>query len=95
MRPVSNKQEILARMLNNLKAIYKSRADGKSLEWVIRMRLGIPIVPREEVADLGEALALQGRFREGAAEIDAVAMEHPSLAKTLTPAARALRATLN
>jgi regulator of sirC expression with transglutaminase-like and TPR domain len=95
MRPVSNKQEILARMLNNLKAIYKARADGKSLEWVIRMRLGIPIVPREEVAELGEALALQGRFREGAAEIDAVAREHPSLAKTLTPAARALRATLN
>lgn len=95
MRPVSNKQEILARMLNNLKAIYKSRADGKSLEWVARMRLGIPIVPREEVAELGEALALQGRFKEGAAEIDAVAVEYPNLAKTLVPAARALRATLN
>jgi regulator of sirC expression with transglutaminase-like and TPR domain len=95
MRPVSSKQEILARMLNNLKAIYRAHNDGRSLEWVARMRLALPIVPREEVADLGEALALQGRFREGAAEIDAVAQKHPTLAPALVPAARALRASLN
>jgi regulator of sirC expression with transglutaminase-like and TPR domain len=95
MRPVSSKQEILARMLNNLKAIYRARNDGRSLEWVARMRLALPVVPREEVADLGAALALQGRFREGAAEIDAVAKQHPTLAPTLGPAARALRASLN
>lgn len=95
MRPVSTNKEILARMLNNLKAIYKARTDGRSLEWTARLRLALPNVPREEVADLGEALALQGRFREGAAEIDAVAREHPTLAPTLAPAARALRASLN
>ena len=95
MRPVSNKKEILARMLNNLKAIYKARSDGRSLEWVTRLRLALPNVPREEVADLGEALALQGKHREGAAEIDAVARDHPTLAPTLGPAARALRASLN
>ena len=87
MRPVSSKHEVLARMLNNLKSIYKSRNDGRSLEWVIRMRLAIPSVPREEVADLGEALGLQGRFTEGAAEIDAVAQDHPDLA-TIPGAAR-------
>lgn len=95
MRPVSNKQEILARMLNNLKAIYRSRNDGRSLEWVLRLRLAIPIVPREEVADLGEALRLQGRFLEGAQEIEAVIEQHPELAAPLNAAARSLRATLN
>lgn len=95
MRPVSNKLETLARMLNNLKAIYRARGDGRNLEWVLRLRLAIPIVPREEVAGLGEALALQGRFLEGAVEIEAVLAKHPELAPTLTAASRSLRASLN
>lgn len=95
MRPVANKQEILARILNNLKAIYRSRNEGPCLEWVLRLRLAIPLVPREEVAELGEALRLQGRFREGAEEIEAVIEEHPELAVRLNPASRSLRATLN
>lgn len=95
MRPVSSRQEILARMLNNLKAIYKARSDGRSLEWVLRMRLALPIIPREEVSDLGEALALQGRVREGAAEVMAVAEEHPELAEQLKAAAKSLRSSLN
>lgn len=95
MRPVSTKQEILARMLNNLKAIYKARSDGRSLEWVMRMRLALPIIPRDEVTDLGEALAMQGRVSEGAAEVMSVAGEHPELIQQLTAAARALRSSLN
>lgn len=95
MRPVSGNQEILARMLNNLKAIYRARSDGRSLEWVLRMRLAMPKIPREEVADLGHALALQGRVREGAAEMMAVAEEHPELAEQLRTAARSLRSSLN
>jgi regulator of sirC expression with transglutaminase-like and TPR domain len=95
MRPVSNNQEILARMLNNLKAIYKARNDGRSLEWVLRMRLALPIIPRDEVADLGQALALQGRVREGAAEVMAAAEEHPEIADQLRAAARSLRSSLN
>jgi regulator of sirC expression with transglutaminase-like and TPR domain len=95
MRPVSGNREILARMLNNLKAIYKARSDGRSLEWVLRMRLAMPGIPREEVADLGRALALQGRVREGADEVMAVAEEHPELAEQLTAAARSLRSSLN
>lgn len=95
MRPVSGRHEILARMLNNLKAIYKARSDGRSLEWVLRMRLALPIIPREEVAGLGEALAMQGRVREGAEEMMAVAEAHPELAEQLKTAARALRSSLN
>lgn len=95
MRPVATKQEILARMLNNLKAIYRSRNDGGSLEWVLRLRLALPIVPREEVAELGEALRLQGRFAEGAEEIEAVVEQHPELANPLNAVSRSLRATLN
>lgn len=95
MRPVAGKLEILARMLNNLKAIYRARREGRSLEWVLRLRLALPIVPREEVADLGQALALQGRVQEGADEVLAVADAHPELADQLRAAARALRASLN
>lgn len=95
MRPVSGKFEILARMLNNLKAIYRARNDGRSLEWVLRMRLALPNIPRDEVKGLGEALAMQGRVREGAEEVMAVAEEHPELAEQLKAAARALRSSLN
>jgi regulator of sirC expression with transglutaminase-like and TPR domain len=95
MRPVSGRHEILARMLNNLKAIYRARNDGRSLEWVLRMRLALPIIPREEVVNLGEALAMQGRVREGAEELMAVAEDHPELADRLKAAARALRSSLN
>jgi regulator of sirC expression with transglutaminase-like and TPR domain len=95
MRPVSGKHEILARMLNNLKAIYRARSDGRSLEWVLRMRLALPNIPRDEVTVLGEALAMQGRVREGAEEVMAVAEEHPDLAEQLKAAARALRSSLN
>ncbi|HEX2054685.1 MAG TPA: transglutaminase-like domain-containing protein [Actinomycetota bacterium] len=95
MRPVSSKLEILARMLNNLKAIYRARSDGRSLEWVLRMRLAIPIIPRDEVTDLGQALALQGRVHEAAAEVLAMADAHPELADQLRAAARSLRASLN
>lgn len=95
MRPVSSKQEILARMLNNLKAIYRARRNGRSLEWVLRMRLSIPIIPPDEVTGLGEALALQGRVQEASEEVLAVAAEHPELADQLRAAARALRASLN
>lgn len=95
MRPVSTTQEILARMLNNLKSIYRARSDGRSLEWVQRMRLSLPIIPRGEVTELGEALALQGRVREGAEEVLAVAVLHPELADQLRAAARSLRSSLN
>lgn len=95
MLPVVTKHEIVARMLANLKAIYRSRGRSRDLEWVQRMRLALPEVPRAEVVELGEALAMQGRVRDGAREVERAAEEHPELSEALLAAARALRARLN
>lgn len=95
MLPVVGKQQILSRMLNNLKAIFRSRADGSNLEWVVRMRMALPEVGRLEVVDLGRALALQGDYRGGAEEIDRVAAAHPDLSDRLRLSALSLRSSLN
>lgn len=93
--PVATTRQILARMLANLKTIYRARGSGRDLEWVLRMRLALDEVPREEVLELGEALAMQGRASEGAAAIEAFAAAHPHLSPAAEAAARRLRATLN
>lgn len=93
--PQATSREILARMLANLKGIYRARGAGARLEWVQRMRLALPEVPREEVVDLGEALAMQGRPLDGAEAIEAAAHASPALASPLRAAARALRASMN
>lgn len=93
--PVVGKRLILARMLNNLKVIYRARSDGPSLEWVARMRMAIPELGPTEVVDLGHAMAMQGRFKEGAEEIVRAAEEHPSAARQLRLAALSIRASLN
>lgn len=95
MLPVIGKQLILARMLNNLKTVYAARSDGVNMEWAVRMRMAIPRVGPEEVVELGRALALQGRFAEGAEEIGRVAEEHPSLSDQLRLAALGIRSRLN
>lgn len=94
MLPVAGPREILARMLGNLKAIFL-RGDAADLEWVLRMRLALPNVPRAEVVELGEALARQGRLREAAIEVEAHAERHPEMESVFRAAARALRGRLN
>lgn len=95
MLPVVGNQQILARMLNNLKAIYRARSEGTNLEWVARMSMAIPEVGPMEVVELGHALAMQGQFQQGAEQIDRVADAHPTLADQLRLAALAIRARLN
>lgn len=95
MLPVVGNRQILARMLNNLKAIYRARSEGSSLEWVARMSMAIPEAGPMEVVELGQALAMQGQFREGAEQIDRVADAHPSVAQQLHLAALSIRASLN
>lgn len=95
MLPVVGNQQILARILNNLKAIYRARSDGSSLEWVTRMRMSIPEIGPMEVVDLGQALAMQGEFQQGAEQIARVADSHPSVAEQLRMAALAIKARLN
>jgi regulator of sirC expression with transglutaminase-like and TPR domain len=93
--PRVGKLDILDRILANLKVIYRARGSPGDLEWVLRMRLAIPGVQPTEVIQLGEALALQGKFLEGAREIEARARSHPELGQTLLTAAKALRSRVN
>jgi regulator of sirC expression with transglutaminase-like and TPR domain len=90
-----NKTEILARILANLKVLYRVRRSPRDLEWVIRMRLTLPDTPATEVVQLGEAMAMQGRFLEAAREVEARARDEPQLAETLLNAAKALRSRMN
>lgn len=83
--------DILDRMLANLAGVFRRRAASRDLEWVVRMRLALPEAPGAAAVELGEALAMRGRFREAAAEVEARAGgDHRLLA-----AARGLRARLN
>jgi regulator of sirC expression with transglutaminase-like and TPR domain len=95
MLQVARPHDILARMLVNLKSIFSSRGDALDLEWVIRMRLALPGVPRAEAVELGEALARQGRVREAAREVERYAERHPEMESVFRAAARGLRARLN
>jgi regulator of sirC expression with transglutaminase-like and TPR domain len=94
LAPVTRRQ-ILTRMLNNLAQLYRTGGNGQALEWVLRMKLAIPETSPQEVVALGEALALQGKVVEGAAEIEEVAARHPELEAGLAAVARLLRASLN
>lgn len=93
--PVVGPHAILARMLANLRAVYRASGSASDLEWVLRMRLALPQPSTHEVIELGEALAAQGRFLEGANELAARAATAPADAAVLEAAAGALRARLN
>jgi len=95
MLPVVGSHAILARMLANLRAIYRASGSASDLEWVLRMRLALPQPSVAEIIELGEALAAQGRFLEGASELAARAASAPADAAVLQAAAGALRARLN
>jgi regulator of sirC expression with transglutaminase-like and TPR domain len=93
--PIVDVHEILTRMLANLRALYRASGSASDLEWVLRMRLALPEPVLTEAIELGEALAAQGRFHEGAHELDHRATADPSSATVLHAAANALRARLN
>jgi regulator of sirC expression with transglutaminase-like and TPR domain len=89
---------ILARMLENLRVVYRSRNSPRDLEWVLRMRMLLsgPGGDLAELMELAEALGDQGRWVEGAQLLD----EHAHTAtapraERLRTAARMLRANLN
>jgi hypothetical protein len=73
-------------MLENLRAVYRAAARLADLEWVLRMRLELPGAGDAVVAELGEVLAAQGRWLQGAELLQA---------RGLGRAARALRSRLN
>ncbi|MQA16213.1 MAG: hypothetical protein GEV09_19320 [Pseudonocardiaceae bacterium] len=86
---------ILTRILQNLRAVYRSRTQFADLEWVLRMRLALPGVGAAELVELGQAMGRQGRFLDGARFLEARLGERPQDAETLDLAARTLRANLN
>jgi regulator of sirC expression with transglutaminase-like and TPR domain len=63
------KRDILARVLSNLKRVYSGRTQWRNLEWVCRARLAIPGMGVVERAELGRAIAAQGRYREASEEL--------------------------
>jgi regulator of sirC expression with transglutaminase-like and TPR domain len=89
------RRTILARILQNLRAIYRTRVQPADLEWVLRMRLALPGVGVDELLELGRAMAGQGRFLDGARFLESQTSEWPQHAETLSHAAQRLRSQLN
>jgi regulator of sirC expression with transglutaminase-like and TPR domain len=91
---------IVARLLANLKGIYLSRRDRRSLAWVLKLRVEVPGVPLEERRELASALAVDGRFVEAASVLDRLSSladeaGNAELVEEATRGATRLRARLN
>jgi regulator of sirC expression with transglutaminase-like and TPR domain len=89
---------ILARMLENLRVVFRSRSRPRDLEWVLRMRMLLPAADGglTDAMELAEALGDQGRWSEGAELLDErAATATAPRAERLRTAARMLRANLN
>ncbi|MGQ0483178.1 MAG: transglutaminase family protein [Pseudonocardia sp.] len=87
---------ILARMLENLRAVFRTLRRPAGSEWVLRMRLALPGAGIAEQVELAQALGVQAKWVEGARILEAqIPGAHPELARKLETAARSLRAHLN
>lgn len=87
---------ILARMLENLRGIYRDRGRFASLEWVLRMRLALPWAGPPELLELAGALGEQGRWDEGAQLLETAAPRYDQDTREhLDLVARMQRAHLN
>lgn len=89
------KRTILARILQNLRLVYRRLGRARDLEWVLRMRLALPGVGPDDLVELGRTLGHQGRPLDGARFLEARITEWPQHEERLTLAARTLRAQLN
>ena len=89
------RRAIFARILQNLRTVYRSVGRLADLEWVLRMRLALPGVGAQELLELGHTLGRQGRFLDGARFLESQIAQWPQHAELLEYAARGLRAQLN
>jgi regulator of sirC expression with transglutaminase-like and TPR domain len=89
------RRAIFARILQNLRTVYRGLGRPADLEWVLRMRLALPGVGAQELIELGHTLGRQGRFLEGAKFLESQISRWPQYAELLEYAARSLRAQLN
>ncbi len=87
---------IAARLLANLKAIFRTQRDQVNLTWVLRLRGLVPGVPIEERRELASVLAADGKFGQAAGELeDAAETAGEPTAAEFRAAAVRLRARLN
>jgi regulator of sirC expression with transglutaminase-like and TPR domain len=96
--PTAPTTAILARMLENLRVVFRSRNRPRDLEWVLRMRMLLPAPDGglTDAMELAEALGDQGRWTEGAQLLEERAESATApRAERLRTAARMLRANLN
>lgn len=96
LRPAP-KRDILVRVLGNLKRSYVARTQWRNVEWVCRARIAIPGAPPGERAELGRAIAAQGRYTEAAEELAraAASATDEDERRTLESESITLRARLN
>ncbi len=64
---------ILTRMLANLRHLYQSAGDARSLGWVLELRTSIPASSPYELADVASAQATMGRFAQAAGTLETIA----------------------
>jgi regulator of sirC expression with transglutaminase-like and TPR domain len=89
------RRAIFARILQNLRTVYRDLGRPTDLEWVLRMRLALPGVVAQDLVELGHTLGRLGRFRDGARFLESQMDKWPQHAQLLEYAARSLRAQLN
>jgi hypothetical protein len=89
------RRAIFARILQNLRAVYRDLGRPTDLEWVLRMRLALPGVVAQDLVELGHTLGRLGRFLDGARFLESQIDKWPQHAELLEYAARSLRAQLN
>lgn len=101
--PRTSNVQILARMLDNLRGVYRQRHRPADLEWVLRMRLAVPGPAAADaplIVELAGVLGERARWPEGAALLreladDTQAPLDPEQRDRLRLAARAQLANLN
>ena len=86
---------ILARILNNLKAVYTGRGDIAALEWVFDLRRALPEVTPLEDREWARVLGATGRFEEAAEALEALVDLLPEHEEALLSEAFAFRSRLN
>ncbi len=89
------RRAIFARILQNLRTVYRDLGRPADLEWVLRMRLALPGVGAQDLVELGHTLGRLGRFLDGAKFLESRIAEWPQHAELLEYTARSLRAQLN
>ncbi|MGI8810090.1 MAG: SirB1 family protein [Acidimicrobiales bacterium] len=86
---------ILARMLNNLKAVYAGRGDIAALSWVFDLRQALPGASPLEGREWARVLGATGRFVEAAEALEELIDLLPEHEEPLLSEAFAFRSRLN